>query len=422
MDFQSARRRYSYDDAFAGVCRDALANVHSEKHLFDAILIDEAQDFDPAFFQMCYSMLSETKRLVYAYDELQSLTDMSLPPPEQLFGTDPDGTPKVQFLPPTPGLPQQDIILEKCYRNSRPVLATAHALGFGVYRKTDPKTGTGLIQMFDQSKLWLDVGYIVVDGALEDGEEVVLSRTAETSPLFLENHSSLGDLIQFSRFEDKDEQSRWLADAIGKNLEEDELEPDDIIVINPDPLSTRKEVGKPRRMLFDRGIQSHLAGVDVSPDVFFDQERESIPFTGIFRAKGNEAGMVYVMNADHCAKSFGNLARVRNQLFTAITRSKAWVRVLGVGEAMQELMDEFEEVRKSDFRLRFVYPTAAMRRTMNIVNRDMTEVEKAATKDSMQQLNKLIDDVEAGRVRVDDLPEETLVRLRAIIGRGAQDE
>ncbi len=53
--------------------------------------------------------------------------------------------------------------------------------------------------------------------------------------------------------------------------------------------------------------------------------------TGIYRAKGNKAGFVLVMNAQDCCKSC-ILATVRNQLFTAITRSKAWVRVTGIGD------------------------------------------------------------------------------------------
>jgi superfamily I DNA and RNA helicase len=271
-DFQAARRKYSYDGAFAGVCSEALmaTATKKEKHLYDVILIDEAQDFSPPFLQMCYSMLSEKKRLVYAYDELQSLTESSLPPPEELFGKKADGTPRVIFNAPAPGQAQQDIILEKCYRNSRPVLATAHALGFGIYRTPDEKTGTGLIQMFDQSKLWLDVGYRVEAGALEDGHDVTLSRPPETSPTFLESHSDVDDLIQFVNFETKEQQAKWLADQIQKNLKEDELDADDIIVINPDPLSTRAEVGKPRRLLFEMDIETHLAGVDVSADVFFD--------------------------------------------------------------------------------------------------------------------------------------------------------
>lgn len=419
-DFQAARRKYSYDGAFAGVCSEALmaTAAKKEKHLYDVILIDEAQDFSPPFFQMCYSMLSEKKRLVYAYDELQSLTESSLPPPEELFGKKADGTPRVIFNAPSPGQAQQDIILEKCYRNSRPVLATAHALGFGIYRKPDEKTGTGLIQMFDQSKLWLDVGYRVEAGALEDGRDVTLSRPPETSPTFLESHSDVDDLIQFVNFETKEQQAKWLADQIQKNLKEDELDADDIIVINPDPLSTRAEVGKPRRLLFEMDIETHLAGVDVSADVFFDQRNESVAFTGIFRAKGNEAGMVYIMNAQNCATSFGNLARVRNQLFTAITRSKSWVRVVGVGDGMKVLIDEYEALKASGYKLHFTYPTPEVRKTMNIINRDMTEAEKQAAKDSSRQLSQLIEDVEAGRVMIEDLPPKVTERLRAIFGSG----
>lgn len=419
-DFQAARRKYSCDGAFAGVCSEALmaTAAKKEKHLYDVILIDEAQDFSPPFFQMCYSMLSEKKRLVYAYDELQSLTDSSLPPPEELFGKKADGTPRVIFNAPTPGQAQQDIILEKCYRNSRPVLATAHALGFGIYRKPDEKTGTGLIQMFDQSKLWLDVGYRVEAGALEDGQDVTLSRPPETSPTFLESHSDVDDLIQFVNFETKEQQAEWLAEQIQKNLKEDELDADDIIVINPDPLSTRAEVGKPRRLLFEMGIETHLAGVDVSADVFFDQRNRSVAFTGIFRAKGNEAGMVYIMNAQNCATSFGNLARVRNQLFTAITRSKSWVKIVGVGDGMKVLIDEYEALKASGYKLHFTYPTPEVRKTMNIINRDMTEAEKQAAKDSSRQLSKLIEDVEAGRVMIEDLPPKVTERLRAIFGSG----
>lgn len=415
VDFQSARKRFDYNEAFSGVCKEALESIIDEKHLFDLILIDEAQDFDSSFFQMCYSMLAGKKRLVYAYDELQSLTDTSLPPPEELFGNNSHGAPNVQFTDNIPEKPQQDIILEKCYRNSRPLLATAHALGFGIYREPDPKTGTGLIQMFDQSELWLDVGYEVQKGNLADDQNVRLSRTTETSPSFLENHSDIDDLIQFIKFDSAVEQAEWIASEIQKNLSEDELDPDDIIVINPDPLSTKKVVGVPRSILFKNGISTHLAGVDVSPDVFFDRENTSIAFTGIFRAKGNEAGMVYVMNAQDCAQSFGNIATVRNQLFTAITRSKSWVRVLGVGEDMQILIDEFEKAKAEDFALDFVYPSEEVRKNMNIINRDMTEGEKRATQNSTKQLELLLDEVDAGRVLIDDLPIDVLSRMRKLL-------
>lgn len=239
-DFITARDKYGRIDPFGKVCEKALHEAKSIEPLYDVILVDEAQDFSPAFLRLCYEMLNKPKRLVYAYDELQNLRLQSLPSPEIIFGTAPDGSPRVKFAPFEEGRPQQDIILEKCYRNSRPALVTAHALGFGIYRKPETQGASGLVQMFDQSSLWNDIGYEVADGRLEDGHRVVLQRTSMSSPEFLEQHSDIDDLIIFKSFETQEEQDRWVANEIKKNLENDELRPDDIIVINPNPLTTKK--------------------------------------------------------------------------------------------------------------------------------------------------------------------------------------
>ena len=83
--------------------------------------------------------------------------------------------------------------------------------------------------------------------------------------------------------------------------------------INTDPLTTRANLGPIRKALLDDNISSHLAGVDTSADLFFMSGAESVTFTVIHRAKGNEAGMVYIVNAQECQSSTYNLARVRNR-------------------------------------------------------------------------------------------------------------
>lgn len=415
-DFGSAKR-FGQGRELDGACQKALDACARPSKIYDAILIDEAQDFPPSFLRLCYEILKPDKRLVYAYDELQNLNSQPLPPPEEIFGRKPDGSPRVRFEPNRPGSPRQDVILEKCYRNSRPVLATAHALGFGVYRNPDTRTGMGLVQIFDRAELWREVGYEVAGGKLADDEEVTLSRTENTSPKFLEDHSPIEDLIRFGCFNSPEEQARWVVDAIKRNLEQDELRPDDIVVINPDPLSTRNVVGPIRGRLFELGINSQLAGVSTSQDVFFDSD--SVTFTGIYRAKGNEAGIVYILNAQDCYGSFGNMAGVRNRLFTAITRSKAWVRVLGVGPNMQALMQEFETVRQNGFSLRFRYPTAEQRKHLNIVNRDMSEAERRRVGKKKDYVAELLNDAEAGRLYPEDLGADQLKRLRSWLNREA---
>jgi superfamily I DNA and RNA helicase len=415
-DFVSARDKFGRNDAFQGACAEALIRVPNPKPLYDVILVDEAQDFPPEFLRMCYSMLDSDKRLVYAYDELQNLSGVGLPPAEEIFGQSQSGEPNVSFDDPigTVGA-RRDIILEKCYRNSRPLLVTAHALGFGMYREPPKGKSTGLVQMFSDTALWTDIGYSVKSGQLSAGKHVVLQRTAETSPRFLEEHSPLADLVSFHLFENERQQATWVAGQIEQNLTVDELRHDDVVVINTDPITTRSKLGPIRKALLDKSIMGHIAGVDSSADVFF-RDSDSVTFTGIFRAKGNEAAMVYIVNAQECHTDRANLAQLRNRLFTAITRSKAWVRVTGIGPAMAQLIEEFEAVRASNFELDFRYPTPKEQAQLQIVHRDMSAAEKKNIQKRESSLLDLLADIESGRIFAEDLDDELVSRLRGILG------
>lgn len=414
LDFNAARSKYGREEAFQGACLEALSEVTAPKALYDAILVDEAQDFPPEFLRLCYEILGSPKRLVYAYDELQNLTSVGLPPAGEIFGSD-DGIPRVSLESTDYDLgARPDIILEKCYRNSRPVLVSAHGLGFGIYRTPSTKGRTGLAQMFGQPELWTDIGYTVKSGSLALGHDVTLVRTATTSPLFLEDHSPIDDLVVFRQFDSESDQAEWVAEQIDNDLNIGELRHDDIIVINTDPISARAKLGRVRKALLDRGVPSHLAGVDTHPDVFF--ERESVTCTGIHRAKGNEAAMVYVINGDQCHASAANLSRVRNRLFTAITRSKAWVRVSGIGPKMQALTAEYNRILASGFELSFRYPTARELEELTIVHRDMSLAEERELLDRRTSLSRLVSDLKGGRIYPEDLDDEDLKALRDLIG------
>ena len=450
FDFRTAAMRFSKGREFASVCEHAVAQAGENRHVYDAILVDEAQDFSPAFLRLCYDLLNEPGRLVYAYDELQNLSGGSLPSPEEIFGREEDGTCKVRFDNGDDAGSRSDVILEKCYRNSRPVLVTAHALGFGIYRRPPPleqkprlggshrprnlqphgqqaaesdisegarsQSKTGLVQIFEHSQLWEEIGYRSKDGVLGEGASVTIFRPEDTSPRFLETHSDIDDLVRFLCFDTEEEQADWLIEEIRKNLEDDELRHDDIVVINPDPRTTRKKVSPIRSRLWQMKINSHLAGIDTDPDVFFQPDNASVTFTGIYRAKGNEAGMVYIINAQDCNSAALNLASVRNRIFTAITRSKAWVRVLGVGPGMRGLMYEYEQLKQNNFELRFIYPTREQRERMQIVHRDMTAAEHGRLKNRRKGLNELVEDLKSGAIRPEDLSED-LAELRELLGK-----
>jgi len=413
-DFRTASIRFQGSDyAFDGACTAALQAASDPPELYDAILVDEAQDFAPSFLRLCYAILKPPKRLVYAYDELQNLSGASLPPPEDIFGKDAQGRPLVSLGED----PRRDVILQKCYRNSRPILVTAHALGFGIYREPPKGSETGLVQMFDHPALWEEIGYRLREGRLEKGQRVVLERTDETSPRFLEDHSSIEDIVIFKIFNSEAEQNAWLVEQIKKNVQEDELRYDDIIVIHPDPRTARERLGPIRAALYEQGIQNHLAGVDTEADVFFKTEAPSVTFTGIYRAKGNEAGMVYVVNAQECDVSGPGLANVRNRLFTAITRSKAWVRVVGHGPGMERLLREFQQLKQRSFRLDFTYPTDAVLNKLRIVHRDLSPQERQRLDQKRGRATELLKDLERGELMPEDLDADTRERLIRLLSR-----
>ncbi len=412
-DFAQAKKKFGAMDAFSHSCKKAIKDINSSYQIYDAILIDEAQDFSPYFLQICYQLLKQPKRLVYAYDELQNLNSQSLPSPEEIFGKKTNGQPVVTFSLRGTENPNQDIILEKCYRNSRPVLSTAHALGFGIYKEPKKGMSTGLVQMFENKNLWTDVGYENKYGVIEDNSQVTLVRTDASSPTFLENLSPIDDLIIFKCFENQKDQDNWLIEEIKKNIEEDDLRNDDIIVINTDPFTTKKVLGYTRRGLFASKINSILAGVDTSPDTFTDED--SVTFTGIYRAKGNEAGMVYIVNAQDCYDATWNLATLRNRLFTAITRSKGWVRVLGYGKDMESLIKEYEQVKENNFALDFRYPTPDERKLIATTNRDMTEAERRNIERSNNDFALVIKRLETGELNAEDIDFDTKEKLKKFL-------
>ena len=411
LDFRSARQKFRSGEEFSEACKQAISQVREDKQLYDVILVDEAQDFPEEFLRLCYRLLKSPYRLVYAYDELQNLTGHSLAAPEEIFGREAKGHLWAQSNSVSNGGPNRDIILERCYRNSRPVLTTAHAIGFGVYREPGKQGEMGLVQMFDDPQLWEKIGYQCKEGELMEGSSVTLCRSEQTSPKFLEDHSK--DLIEFREFDTEEEQAKWLTSQIKKNLKNDELQHSDIIVINPDPLTTRKQTGPIRSRLWDMGIASHLAGVDTEPDVFFRSNEHSVTFSGIHRAKGNEAGMVYIINAQDCYSAW-NLANIRNRFFTAVTRSKAWVRVLGVGRGMKELIKEYEKLKDKNFELRFIYPTSEQRNQLRIIHRDMTGKERSKLRQHERHIADFFRALETGKVHLEDLDEELVAKLGAL--------
>ena len=399
-DFGYGKRAFGFNKAFQGICAELLPIVEEDpKIIFDALLIDEAQDLPKEFLRLAY-LCTKDHRIIWAYDDLQNLGDYQMTSLRETFGEDRQGNPLVR-LENHPKQPRQDIILPKCYRNTPWALVTAHALGSGIYRTTNK-----LVQHPDDPVLWREIGYDVVNGDLSLGSPVVLKRSLDASPQFFYDLLSADDAVQFYKFDEDREQFLAVARMIKDDLTAGELYAHDIAVVFPNAIDGERRGMAFRQYLEDEGIQAHLPGITSSRDAFIAENKVAI--SGPYRAKGNEAPVVYVMDADYCAGG-SELIKKRNILFTAITRSRGWVRVCGKGVAMQSLIDEFQRLKDNNYQLRFTMPNPMELQEMRTLYRDITADERRKA----DELKKAFDKVSEGdpQAVLQTLPKELRDRM-----------
>ena len=408
-NFMYGQTKFGSEHAFTGVCDELLRSVSHSSHapFYDAILIDEAQDLPPAFFRLAYRFTKENKMIIWAYDELQRLSESSMPTVAELFGLNDIKEPKVQ-LQNTSGTPRQDIVLKTCYRNPPESIAVAHSLGLGVYRDN------GQVQGFDELATWTDIGYELLEGELSAGSSVCLRRSPTSHAGFFEKLLRQDDIIQTRGFQNEDEQNAWIARSIKRNLSVDQLRADDILIVLPDAYRSKTDAVLLSAALQRLGISSHLAGVTSSQDKIF--RAHSVAMANIYRSKGNEAAMVYVVGAQHYMFSTEQIRR-RNALFTAITRSRAWVRLCGWGPLFETLQAEVNRVKKNDYRLKFRLLTAKELEETRRIHRELTPGEREQYRKIESNAKELIKAVDEG-MSLDVLPSDVRQRLQRLLEQG----
>ncbi|RJS16298.1 hypothetical protein DRW03_30600 [Corallococcus sp. H22C18031201] len=372
LTVDEANERFGKEQSFARACEEVLGTMGQEEPppLFDVVLIDEAQDLPRAFFEMVYRVTAPPKRVVWAYDDLQNLTPNETVSPAVLFGADAAGQPRVPQLFREEGMADSDVVLPVCYRNTSWALTVAHALGFGVYRRGSISTRPPrLVQFYADPEIWDEIGYVVESGQLLPGWPVTLVRDPERSPAYFSRLLTPADAVQCHRFDDVEAEAAWVAEQIEGNLAHDGLVARQILIVSADPYFSIRQAIPFVRALQQRNIESHEARGDAmhGPD-------RSVPIAIVNRAKGNEAPMVYVVQSEHAATE-KNVLKRRNAMFTAITRSRAWVRITGSGDGMRVIEQEVAEVVSNDYRLRLTVPTRA----------ELARMERQHRRDRMQR-------------------------------------
>jgi superfamily I DNA and RNA helicase len=123
--------------------------------------------------------------------------------------------------------------------------------------------------------------------------------------------------------------------------------------------------------------------------------------------------MIYVLDAQY-ADEGPNLITRRNTLFTAMTRSRAWLRVCAWGSETP-VADEIRAVQMRAFRLEFTIPTATGLADLRRIHRDRSDEELATVKRATRSVSELLDAVERGELDVQDLPASLRTRLLRLV-------
>jgi superfamily I DNA and RNA helicase len=343
-------RKGSPGDHFGAVCQDLVESGRIQP-VFDAILIDEGQDFAAEVYQMAYAGLREPKRLIWAYDEAQSLDSLRIPNAEKLFGRDEDGKLKVDLVGYYPGGIQKSRIMRKCYRTPVSILMTGHALGMGLLRPAGP------VQLITTQQGWQDIGYDIEGAFDQPGKPITLSRPRAHRPHPLDKGAGTPDLLRTAAFPTREAELNDCAVQLAQ-LAADGVSMDDALVVFPgnywDKADIERDMGRLAAKLAAREIKAHLA--EGSNDSAFRQ-KGAVTLSRIHRAKGNEAAFVFVVGLDRLAETEGELES-RNQLFVALTRARGTCRVSGYTPAGDPLFEELKGILAAGDRLTFQMPVA----------------------------------------------------------------
>ncbi|MDA2261062.1 ATP-binding domain-containing protein [Bacillus cereus group sp. Bc200] len=377
IKFSTAARAVGGKEAFNYICKNFLEVTQGRlEEVYDFVLMDEAQDFKPSFYQICRAIV-RNDCIVWGYDDLQNIFDVHMQDTVSTFENEygAEGIDLHELQKNYPDM-DNDIVLSKCYRNPKEILVTAHALGFGV-------NNDKLIQSLENNSHWKDLGYRVIEGDSKDGDRMLIERMVKNSPLSISQHQTPEEIIQLYSAESYNEEIKWICDSIETSVTDDGLRPDDIVVICLDDRHNRTYFNSISEELYTRGIYTHNLSSNSYEKGFI--EDECVTLSTVYKAKGHEAAMVFVIGCDVFESSKDDKS-MRNKVFTAFTRAKAWLRISGMKIENQAIYREVKEIIDNNFVMDFIYKEA------HIIQRDLMEdnVKKAKLRESYQEwINEL---------------------------------
>ena len=209
------------------------------------------------------------------------------------------------------------------------------------------------------------MGYLIIEGSCINNQRVVIERPDKNSPLVIEDKKDIEEIIKLYSANCIDDEVNFVSNEIELAIKEDKLRPDDIMVICLDDRNARTYFSKLESKLYEKEIYSHNLSSNAYEKGFL--EDNCVTLTTVYKAKGNETAMVLLIGCDVFERDKDNI-QMRNKIFTAMTRAKAWLRISGCNIENRALFKEIKKVKENDFRLDFIY------KDENMIKRDLNQI------------------------------------------------
>jgi len=211
-------------------------------------------------------------------------------------------------------------------------------------------------------------------------------------------------------FNDRTDELNWIANQIENDVKNEKVEPHDIVVISINQKAVDSEFILLQSTLFQKGIPSIIPGVGgVERDKF--GEKGFVTLATVYKAKGNEAFIVYVMAFDYLYNY--DFVYTRNRAFTSISRSKGWCRITGKGENMNRAIKEIQDTLKNVPFFKFKFPDPQK------IQKKLSQEEHARKLEETKKITSALKDLltaEDGAIDISQFSEDEIEALKKKLG------
>lgn len=309
-DNQQKRARYFLDQI------KYLKNADDGQYrsvLFDAIFVDEGQDFLPEEYQLLLELIKPgrggQKPLIVFYDDAQNLYARAKPNWKQL-GLDVTGG--------------RSRVMRQCHRNTIPVVELAFNVLLGTHSQSKNVA----------TRTFADVAYLKQNALIQEDEERNLTRVN-----FAKRR---GPNPKIRAFADRDQEKLWIAKEAIRLINIEKVRPEDILILF-DRIDSYSDLASLISELDNQSsIQGyiHPYGGKTDRDQYIFQP-DHLTISTIHGAKGYDAMVVFLVGVDQ----FSEAEQDRAAFYVGATRSKFALYLSGV-ERESGLLNEANAVLK----------------------------------------------------------------------------